>query len=128
MKDSILSMTESLTNDLARKGAIAWVDYFENTPHFNMIVQGQKQFPDYQTFSQAAAGGFLSRFGKPVLRFTSLQVDSLSDQTAAIVSAYRETLTDSTGSPIQVEGYLTALLDQTSSGWKWRSLHWSMKP
>ena len=128
MKDSILSMTESLTNDLARKGAIAWVDYFENTPHFNMIVQGQKQFPDYQTFSQAAASGFFGKFGKPLLRFSNTQVDSLSEQTAEFVSAYKETLTDSAGNPIHIDGYITALLDQTSSGWRWRSLHWSMKP
>jgi hypothetical protein len=126
MRDSIVSMTRSLSGDLSAKGPMAWLYYFDHSPQFFMAADGQQVFPDFQT-----ADHFVREFSKTIrkvdLTLASVRIDSLSAQEASLGADYRETLTDSAGRASENSGYLTGLLDQTKSGWQFRNLHWSVK-
>ncbi len=124
--DSVQRMTSRLINDLSVHGPIAWLNYFDESPGFYMISDGQLAFNDYQSGKTFIEDTLTRYFVKINLQLNQLHIDPLTSSLASIRACYHEELADSAGKIIRSDGYLTALVKQTNQGWKFRSLRWSM--
>ena len=119
-------MVNSIPKDLSRKGPIAWLWYFENTPDFFMASNGQLEFPNFYTAKSIINSTLIKVISKIELRWTNIQIEALTHKFANISAIYHEDITDSTGKTIPYDGYFTAIAHQTSEGWKLHNAHWSI--
>ena len=125
LKDSVLLMTASVAKDLSREGPIAWLSYFENTPDFYMVSDGQLVFPNIDSANKFIRNVLIKIMPKIELRWNNIQIDPLTNKLASLSAVYHEDITDSTGKTIAHDGYFTAVAHQSSQGWKLRNAHWS---
>jgi hypothetical protein len=128
VSDSVRQMTIRLTNDLAKKGPAAWLDYFDKGPDFFMASDGQLVFKDYPSARLFIENNLVKTIRKINLQFSSLRIEPLNDQLASLGSEFHEELTDTSGKILSVDGYITALAVSSGDGWKFRNLHWSLIP
>lgn len=124
--DSIHRLVSGLTKDLADRGPIAWLNYFEESPDFFMVSNGQLVFKDYQSGKTFIENILTKNLIKIHLQLNQLRIDPLTSDLASIGADFHEDLVDSAGKIIQGDGYLTALVKHTPQGWKLRNLQWSM--
>lgn len=129
VKDSVTAMIDHITDDLSTKGPVAWLDYFEDGPDFNMASDGALVFKNYQTASNFIRDTLVNMFARINLRWEHLRIDPLTNHLASIASDFHEDLIDSTGKSITTNGYITAIAEKTSCCWQLRNVHWSiLKP
>lgn len=126
VRESVQRMTASLMNDLSSSGPVAWLNYFEESPDFFMVSDGQLAFKDYQSGKLFVENILIKNILKINLQWNQLRIDPLTSGLASIGGNFHEDLTDSSGKVIQSGGYLTAVVKLTNRGWKFRNLHWSM--
>jgi hypothetical protein len=118
-------MTSSIAKDVLRNGPVAWLTYFENTPDFFMVSDGQLVFPNIETAKKIINNTLLKTIQKIELRWSNIQIDPLTNKLASISAAFNEDITDSTRKTTPHAGYFTAIACQTSQGWKLHNAHWS---
>jgi hypothetical protein len=129
VKDSVKAMTEHISKDLAAKGPIVWLDYFEDGPDFYMASDGMLVFKDYQTASNFINDTLVKLFARINLRWDLLRIDPISNQLASVASGFHEDLLDSTGKSSTSNGYFSGIAEKTPHGWRLRNAHWSiLKP
>jgi hypothetical protein len=104
----------------------AWLNYFEESPDFFMVSDGQLAFKDYQSGKLFIENTLIKNILKINLQWNYLRIDPLTSELASMGGNFHEDLTDSSGKIIQSDGYLTAVAKLTNRGWKIRNLHWSM--
>ncbi len=126
VKDSVKLMMVNLSGDLAVKGPLAWLDYFENSTDFFMASDGSLAFPDYPSAKSFIENKLAKSIKHIDLHWNHLRVDPLTPSLASVGADYHEDLTDSVGKLLPGEGYFTALAEETSHGWQLRNLHWSI--
>jgi len=124
--DSVHLMTANLINDLSSRGPVAWLNYFEESPDFFMVSDGQLAFKDYQSGKLFIENTLIKNILNINLQWNHLRIDPLTSELASMGGNFHEDLTDSSGKIIQSDGYLTAVAKLTNRGWKIRNLHWSM--
>jgi hypothetical protein len=120
-------MISGLVNDLSNHGAVAWLNYFEESSDFFMVSDGKMAFKEYQSARNFIDDTLARVIVKIDLQLSNLRIDSLNEAMAFIGADFHEDLTDSTGKMIHADGYVTALIKQTDRGWKFRNLQWSLK-
>jgi hypothetical protein len=49
VQDKVKLMTDSIASAVSNEGPTAWLNYFENTPDFFMVSDGQLVFPNIDT-------------------------------------------------------------------------------
>jgi hypothetical protein len=125
VKESVSQMTSKLIADLSQRGPLEWLNYFEKSPDFFMVSDGQLAFEDYQSSELFIENTLVKKFVKINLQLSHLRIDPLTPNLAALGANYHEDLIDSSGKAITANGYLSALAKQTSQGWKFENLHWS---
>jgi hypothetical protein len=124
--DGIRRWTSSLISDLSIHGPVAWLNYFEESPDFFMVANGQLAFKDYQSGKVFVEDTLIKYFVKINLQLNQLRIDPLTSNLASIGAGFHEELIDSAGKMTLADGYLTGLVKQTNNGWKFRNLQWSM--
>jgi hypothetical protein len=126
VKDSVSIMTEHIVSDLAVKGPIAWLDYFEESPGFFMAVQGGLAFKDNQSANTYIRDTLVKTFRQISLKWDHLRIDPLTPTLASIGTGFHEEIIDSSGRKLSQGGYFSALAEKTVRGWQLRNVHWSM--
>jgi hypothetical protein len=127
VKDSVKKLVNNTVRDLATKGPIVWLNYFENTPDFFMVSDGTMAFPNYKAADTFIKRTLIKQFSTINLKFANMHIDVLSVQYATIGADVYEDLRDFSGKVISYDGYFTATVHQTAKGWKYRNMHWSVK-
>ena len=112
--------------DVCRRGPLAWLDHFEETPAFFMAVDGRLAFPDGATAARgirelpAKIARIELRWGEPI------RVDPLTPTLAMVATGWHETIVDPAGHKVEQGGYFTGLAELDAAGWKFRDAHWSV--
>jgi hypothetical protein len=120
-------MISGLVNDLSNYGAVAWLNYFEESSDFYMVSDGKMTFKDYLTAKNFIDDTLSRLIVKINLQLSNLRIDSLNETMAFIGAGFHEDLADSAGKMVRADGFVTALIKQTDRGWKFRNLQWSLK-
>ena len=64
VKGSVYSLVNQTAKDLADKGPVAWLNYFENSPDFFMASDGSLAFADYHTADTFINGTLIKQIKK----------------------------------------------------------------
>ena len=126
VKDSVSGMMANIASDITNNGPAAWLYYFEDTTSFFMASDGQLAFKDHQSAKLFIEDTLVKVIRHINLRWSHLRIDSLTPRLASIGADFHEDLTDTVGKIVAMNGYFTALADQTDHGWRLRNAHWSI--
>lgn len=120
----VRSFVSSIPTDLAERGPTAWLDHFDRGPNFFMASDGVEVFPDHATADELVRG-FAPSIAAMEITWDSVRVQVLTPDWAVFSTAYRETLTDTSGVDIAFGGYVTGTLVRRPGSWRIQNLHWS---
>ncbi len=121
----IQQMMDSVERSLLQ-GPKEWLNYFEDTHSFYMISDGKLVFPDYNIAAKFINDTLVNIINTINLKWSNISVDVLNDNTALARAAFNEDIKFKQGNVVNYDGYFTAVIDNTSSGFKFRNLHWSI--
>lgn len=124
-KDSVQLMVESIAKDISEEGPAGWLRYFENSPDFFMVSDGQMVFPNIDTAASFINHNLIRMITKIQLRWSNIRIDPLTSSLASISAGYHEDITDASGTITPHDGYFTGIAHKTSHGWKLHNAHWS---
>jgi hypothetical protein len=125
VKEGVLKMTTDIASDIEKKGPIAWLDYFEQSPSFFMANDGQCVFPNNDSATKFVRDVVAKNILDVKLKWSNMRIDSLSPTMAILSADFHEDLFGKTNQMTTQDGYFTGLAEETSTGWKLRNLHWS---
>ena len=125
VKDSVQRMVESIAADVSRQGPIAWNRWFENSPGFFMVSDGQMVFPDIDKATNFIKNVLVKNMPEIKLHWSNIRIDPVNAAFAGISAAYHEDITDPAGKTTPYDGYFTGIAHKTPEGWKIRNAHWS---
>jgi len=128
VKDSVTALTVNIAHDLAAKGPVAWLNYFQDSPDFFMANEGQLALHNYQSAKAFIQDTLVKSISKINLRWSHTHIDPLAQNIAAIGSDFHEDITFAWGETTPFDGYFTGVAIKTPKGWKLRNAHWSIKP
>ena len=128
LKDSVTALTAHIAHDLAAKGPVAWLNYFQDSPDFFMANEGQLALRNYQSAKTFIQDTLAKSISKINLQWSRTRIDVLASNIAAIGSDFHEDLTFAWGETTPFDGYFTGVAIKTAKGWKLRNAHWSIKP
>jgi len=128
VKDTVTNMVLNVEKDISISGPAAWLNYFENSPHFFMATDGNLVFKDYQSAKAFILNTLVKSIPHIKLRWDHIRVEPFSDNIASIGADFQEELTSNAGKTVFFTGYFTATAHKTNVGWKLINVHWSIKP
>jgi hypothetical protein len=126
VQDSVSQMAERIARDVSRKGPVAWLDYFEDTPNFFMASEGNLVFPDHDSASNFIKKFLVTYISDIQLRWSATRIDPLTRKLANMAAHFQEKIRFSSGKQTEEEGYFTAVAERSSKGWQLRNAHWSI--
>jgi uncharacterized protein YdeI (YjbR/CyaY-like superfamily) len=127
VRDSVLTLTTNIARDLSANGPAVWLKYFDDTPGFFMIDDGNLSFPDYKSARRFILDTLVKNVPHITFNWSAVRVFPLSRHLASIDAKFHEVLMPADGASIPIEGYLSATAVLTAHGWKLRNLHWSTR-
>jgi hypothetical protein len=127
-KKDMIQFAASIESGISKNGPIAWLNYFEDSPDFFMASNGELVFKDYQNAHSFITNVLVKNISKINITWRNIKVDPYGADWGSVGADFHEDLTDPSGKTITVEGYFTATAHKTTSGWKLRNVHWSIKP
>jgi hypothetical protein len=127
IKDSVQLLLSNTERDMADKGSVAWLGYFENSPNFYMASDGSMAFQNYQAADTFIKETLIKQIRAISLKLSDIRIDVISNDFATIGARFHEDLTDFTGKTMPFDGYFSATTHLTEHGWKYRNMHWSIK-
>jgi hypothetical protein len=124
--NGVRAFAADVADGVTKRGPLAWLDYFEDSPAFFMAIDGRLAFPD----GVAAARGVKELPGK-IARIElhwqdPIRVDPLTPTLAMVATGWNETTVDPAGHKVEQGGYFTGLVELGPTGWKFRDVHWSV--
>ncbi len=125
VKTLIEQTVQNMAYDVRAEGPHAFTGYFEHSPQFSMITNGQLIFPDYKTAEQVIERQWATSVVKLSLRWKQVKVEPINSEFAYVKAAYTDSSTLNTGRKIFRAGYFTGLAHLTDKGWRIRTAHWS---
>ncbi len=123
--DSVNLMTNNISRDLAVKGPVAWLDYFDDSPKFFMVSDGQLSFSDYPSAQKFIKDTLVKNMSKITLQWKDKRINIFSGHVASICSGFHEDITMANGQTVTFNGYFSGMVIWTPKGWKFANLHWS---
>ena len=126
VQDSVRLMVGSIANDVTSDGPVAWLTYFEQTPGFFMASDGKLQFSNNDSATNFIRNTLVKSVSKIGLQWNNIRIEPLSTTLASIAAGFHENITVNPGNTISIDGYFTAIAEQTPKGWKLHNAHWSM--
>ena len=127
ISDSVLQLTKNIARDLSANGPAVWLKYFDDTPGFFMIDDGNLSFPDYSSARRFILDTLVKNIPHITLNWSAVRVFPLSRNLASIDAQFHEILMPAGGAGIPIEGYFSATAALTAHGWKIRNMHWSTR-
>lgn len=127
VKTAVQHFTDSIAADVSKDGPIAWLKYFNDSPDFFMISDGQMVFNNYAAADRFIKTTLVRTMAKIDLKWNDTRIDALAPGMAVIASGFNENITDNQGKTTLYAGYFTAVAQQTAGGWRLRNVHWSIK-
>jgi hypothetical protein len=125
VKTLVEQTIQNMAYDVRAEGPYALIGYFEHSPRFSMITNGQLIFPDYKTAEQVITKQWATSIAKFSLRWKQVKVEPLTSEFAHVEASYTDSTTLNTGRKIFRQGYFTGLAHLTEKGWRIRTAHWS---
>lgn len=125
IQDSVRLMAAAVSQDVTREGPKAWVRYFAHSPRFFMVSEGRLVFPDIDS-AIVAVDSLVVWVRSIQLTWGDITVEPFTSAEAGMSAPYHEVITMSSGQRIRENGYCTAIVERTTQGWQFRSLHWSL--
>lgn len=122
--DSVKNMTANISRDLATKGPVAWLDYFDNSPQFIMISDGKVSFHGYNSANKFIRDTLSKKMSKISLKWIHMHIYLITRDTVYINSNVYEDITMSNGETTDYDGYFSGAALSTKDGWKLINLHW----
>jgi hypothetical protein len=126
VKDSATNLMNAIAKDISHDGPIAWLKYFEKSPSFFMASDGQIAFTSNDSATAFVQNVLVKNINKIQLQWSNIRIDALTPTLASIGANFQEELTDVSSKKLPVNGYFTAIAEQTQTGWQLRNLHWSI--
>ena len=126
VKKDVQKLMDMTAKDISTDGPTAWLNYFENTPDFFMVSDGQLVFPNYDSATSFIQNTLVKQIKTVELKWSDVRIDPLTDRLAVVAATWNEDLTDFAGNTITPRGYFTAVAERTSQQWKFRNAHWSL--
>ncbi len=127
IKADVQQFADSIASGVTHDGPIAWLKYFNDSPDFFMISDGQMVFPDHNAADKFIKTTLVKTIMRINLKWSDTRIDPLAPDMALIASGFHEDLTDSKGIITKFDGYFTAVAQKTTKGWLLRNAHWSIK-
>ena len=127
VKTTVQHFADSIAADVTKDGPIAWLKYFNDSPDFFMISDGQMVFKDYAAADRFIKTTLMRTVAKIALKWNDTRIDPLAPDMAAIATGFHEDITDNRGKIISYDGYFTAIAQKNVNGWQLRNAHWSIK-
>ena len=125
VRDSVAAFSATVAHDVTRDGSKAWMRFFSRSPQFYMASAGKLVFPNID--SAAVFVDSLTVWIRSIqLSWSDISVDPLTPDLAGFRASFHELETLSSGRKTIQDGYCTATVEHTASGWKFRNLHWSI--
>lgn len=124
-KTMVESTMQNMAYDVRAEGPYAFIGYFEHSPQFSMITNGQLVFPNYKTAEQVIEQKWATSVVKFSLRWKQIKVELINNEFAHVEAGYTDSTTLNTGRKIFRAGYFTGLAHFTNKGWRIRTAHWS---
>ena len=125
MKDSVKAMTDSIAKRVSSEGPMTWLNYFENSPDFFMVNDGQLVFPNIDSAKNFVSNTLVKVYKIIALSWRNVRIVPVDPEFAVIAANYHEDATYSDGGKLSTDGYFTALAHHTAQGWKLQNVHWS---
>jgi hypothetical protein len=113
-----------ISNSLAQRGPVAWLEHFATRPGFFMASAGAVQFAD-RAAAETFLNGFAQTIGRVELRWADLRIEPLSPSLAMVGARYDEVMTRKDGGHLEFAGYFSGVFWHEESGWKVGHCHWS---
>ena len=124
--NSVREFAATVASDVTKRGPLAWLDHFANTPAFFMVVDGQVAFQN----GAAAVRGIQelpSKIARIELRWgDSIRVDPLTPTLAMVATVWHEVIVDPAGRKTEQGGYFTGLAELGPTGWRFRDANWTV--
>jgi hypothetical protein len=127
VKTNVQQFADSIAISVTHDGPIAWLKYFNDSPDFFMISDGQMVFPDHEAADKFIKTSLIKIITGINLKWNNTRIDPLTPDMALIASGFHEDLTDNKGLITKFDGYFTAIAQKTTKGWRLRDAHWSIK-
>jgi len=126
VRDSVTQMADRIARDVSRRGPVAWLSYFENSPDFFMASEGVLALPDYDSAKNAIQQTLVKSMSNIRLQWSNIKVDPLTERLAGMGAGFHEDITYSSGKKVSQDGYFTAIAEKSYKGWLLRNAHWSV--
>lgn len=127
IRDSILKLADITAKDISTRGPIAWLDHFEDSPDFFMANEGSLALTSYHEAALFIKDTLIKVMPRITLQWSAIHVYPLTPQIAVMAANFHEEVADTSGKMTPYDGYCTATIRKTETGWKFRNLHWSLK-
>jgi hypothetical protein len=121
----VRAFMRSVAHDVTQDGPLAWIKYFDSSPAFFMVVNGQMAFPD-RTAAQEGTRKFAQTIRQIELNWgDDLRIDPLTAEVAIVAASWRENWVDTAGHRLDDAGYFTGVAEYRNGHWQFRDAHWS---
>ena len=122
---AVRAFMQTVSHSVTQDGPLAWIKYFDASPAFFMVVNGQMAFPNAAA-AQAGTRKFAQTIRQIELKWgDDLRVDPLSKDLAVVATSWREIQVDTAGHSVTETGYFTGLAEYREGHWQFRNVHWS---
>lgn len=121
---AVRELLDSLAADLAQRGPLAWMDWFDRGSDFAMASDGKLVFPSIEE-AERFLRGFAPEVASMELTWSDVRVDAAPGGLVLIAAAYDEVIVRTSGEVLEFGGYVTAVAVDGDAGWRLRRLHWS---
>jgi hypothetical protein len=121
----VRAFMRTVADSVTRDGPTAWIKYFDTSPAFFMVVNGQMAFPNIAV-AQEGTAKFAQNVRHIELKWADdLRVDPLTNEFAVVAVSWSEIQLDTTGHSVTETGYFTGLVEYRKGQWQFRDAHWS---
>jgi hypothetical protein len=122
---ALRAFMKTVAHSVTQDGPLAWIKYFDASPAFFMVVNGQMAFQN----ADAAKDG-TRKFAQTIRQIElkwgdDLRVDPITNDFAVVAVSWREIQVDNTGRSVTETGYFTGLAEYREGHWQFRNAHWS---
>lgn len=126
VKESVQEFADSIAANITHKGPAEWLVYFKNSQEFFMASAGNIAFANYDSARSFIQNVLVKNISSINLKWSNVRIDPLTQTLASLAANFHEDITGNDGKALPYDGYFTAITEQTSQGWKLRSVHWSL--
>ena len=125
VRENVQAFMQRVASEVSQEGPTAWCRYFDTSPAFFMVVNGQLAFAN-----GAAAQEGTKNFARTISHIKldwekDVRVDPLTPRFAVVAASWHEVQLDHAGHQVNESGYFTGVAQYQNGHWFFRDAHWS---